>query len=138
MKILVVLLGFVATLSNAGLLHRRAAVDDCLSQASVPTDKSGSSAWNADIKPFNQRVVYTPTAVAVPTTIAQIQASVNCGRTAGVKVTAKSGGHSYASLGLGGKNGNLVIVLDREYLLVAKMRQHWMSTDSLKACLTSR
>jgi len=102
-------------LGDAFSLHRRAAIDDCLTKASVPVDKAGSANWTADIKPFNSRLQYTPAAVAVPVTIPQIQAAVNCGRTTGVKVTAKGGGHSYASSGLGGENGHLVIELDRMF-----------------------
>lgn len=117
MRFSIALLSLLVSSSIAASLQKRAAVHDCLDQASVPTDNSGSSTWNADIRPFNSRLFYTPAAVAVPTTIAQIQASVNCGRTSGVKVTAKSGGHSYASLGLGGRNGHLVIVLDRKCCL---------------------
>lgn len=103
------------TLSNAFSLHRRAAIDDCLTKASVPVDKAGSANWTADTKPFNSRLQYTPAAVAVPVTIPQIQAAVNCGRTTGLRVTAKGGGHSYASSGLGGENGHLVIQLDRMF-----------------------
>jgi FAD/FMN-containing dehydrogenase len=102
-------------LSNAFSLHRRATIDDCLSKSSVPVDRAGSANWTADIKPFNSRLQYTPAAVAVPVTIPQIQAAVNCGRTSGLKVTAKGGGHSYASSGLGGENGHLVIQLDRMF-----------------------
>lgn len=90
-------------------------MNDCLSKALVPTDKAGSSNWTADVKPFNSRLPYTPSAVAVPTTIAQIQGAVDCGRESEVKVSAKGGGHSYASSGLGGENGHLVIQLDRMF-----------------------
>lgn len=110
-----ILLALSATFSNAFSLYQRAAIDDCLSKALVPTDKAGSSNWTADVKPFNSRLAYTPSAVAVPTTIAQIQAAVNCGREFGVKVSAKGGGHSYTSSGLGGENGHLVIQLDRMF-----------------------
>ena len=105
----------VAVFSNASVFHKRAAIDDCLSIASVPADKAGSSTWTADIKPFNSRLPFTPAAVAVPTTIQQIQSAVNCGRASGLKVSAKSGGHSYSSSGLGGENGHLVIQLDRMF-----------------------
>jgi FAD/FMN-containing dehydrogenase len=112
--LIIALLSLIA-FSNAFSLHRRAAIDDCLSKNLVPTDKAGSSNWTADIKPFNSRITYTPAAVAVPVTIAQIQSAVNCGRSNGLKVTAKSGGHSYASLGLGGENGHLLVQLDRMF-----------------------
>jgi FAD/FMN-containing dehydrogenase len=114
-KVLVFALLSLFASSNAFSLHRRAAIDDCLTKASVPVDKAGSANWTADIKPFNSRLQYTPAAVAVPVTIPQIQAAVNCGRSTGLKVTAKGGGHSYASSGLGGENGHLVIELDRMF-----------------------
>ena len=114
-KVLVFALLSLFALSNAFSLGRRAAIDDCLTKAAVPVDKAGSANWTADIKPFNSRLQYTPAAVAVPVTIPQIQSAVNCGRTTGLKVTAKGGGHSYASSGLGGENGHLVIELDRMF-----------------------
>lgn len=87
----------------------------CLSDAGVPIDVQSSSTWNSDIAPFNQRLKYTPIAVAVPLKVTHIQSAVVCGMKAGVKVTPKSGGHSYASLGLGGENGHLMIEMDRMY-----------------------
>lgn len=90
-------------------------LQSCLQQARVPVDATNSSVWNGDIQPFNARLPYTPMAVAVPTTIAQIQAAVSCAAKAGVKTTPKPGGHSYASLGLGGENGHLMVELDRMY-----------------------
>ena len=112
---IILLLCLVAVFGNASILHRRAAIDDFLSKAAVPANKIGSSTWTADIKPFNSRLPFTPAAVAVPTTIPQIQAAINCGRASGLKVSAKSGGHSYSSSGLGGENGHLVIQLDRMF-----------------------
>lgn len=109
------ILCLASAIAEAASIHWRATVDDCLRQALVPTDLSGSANWTADILPFNSRLPYTPAAVAVPITIPQIQAAVNCARTSGLKATAKSGGHSYASLGLGGENGHLVIELDRMF-----------------------
>lgn len=109
------LVSTLTSIANAATLQRRAAIDDCLKSASVPVDVSGSSDWKADILPFNARLSYTPAAVAVPTTIPQIQAAVNCARTSGLKATAKGGGHSYASLGLGGEDGHLMIELDRMF-----------------------
>lgn len=114
-RILTLALLSLITFTNAWSLHRRAAIDDCLAKNLVPVDKAGSANWTADISPFNARLPYTPAAVAVPTTIPQIQAAVNCGRGSGLKVTAKGGGHSYASSGLGGENGHLVIQLDRMF-----------------------
>ena len=96
-------------------LAKRAALDSCLQAASVPVDVAKSNDWNVDIAPYNRRLAYTPAAVAVPTTLAHIQDAVRCASQNSVKVNAKSGGHSYASFGLGGENGHLMIELDRMY-----------------------
>lgn len=90
-----------------------AAIDDCLAAANVPVDAKGSSDWNSDVAPFNTRLQYTPAAIVVPKTVADIQAAVKCAAANKVKVNPKGGGHSYASFGLGGENGHLVIELDR-------------------------
>ncbi|KAG9238729.1 hypothetical protein BJ875DRAFT_415626 [Amylocarpus encephaloides] len=81
----------------------------CLSSASVPQIQSTDSSWSRTIKPFNLRLPYTPIAVAYPTTVPQVQAAVLCGAQLNLTVTPKSGGHSYASHGLGGEDGHLVI-----------------------------
>lgn len=94
-------------------LTKRAAIDDCLSEAQVPVDAPGSDDWEADARAFNQRLRYTPAAIAVPTTVEHIRAAVSCAAKVGVKVNAKAGGHSYASFGLGGEDGHLVVQLDR-------------------------
>jgi len=81
----------------------------------VPYDTQGSSDWNTDILPFNQRLPFTPAAIAVPTSIPHVQGAIACGTQFGYKINAKGGGHSYASHSLGGENGHLVIELDRMY-----------------------
>jgi len=88
-------------------VFKRAAVDDCLRDSGVPTVAPNS------VAPFNKRVPYTPAAVAVPTTLGHVQAAVVCGTKNRLKISAKGGGHSYSSLGLGGENGHLVLNLER-------------------------
>jgi FAD/FMN-containing dehydrogenase len=99
----------------AALGLRAQSLSACLSAAGVPTDSQGSSAWNTETTPFNGRLPITPAAVAVPTSVAHVQAAVSCAVQAGVKVSPKSGGHSYASFGLGGEDGHLVISFSRMY-----------------------
>ena len=101
--------------SHAFSFHvtKRAAINSCLEAAGVPVDADGSNDLRLDVAPFNTRLPYTPVAVAVPSTVQHIQAAVSCGAKVGVKVTPKCGGHSYASLGLGGEDGHLVVELDR-------------------------
>ncbi|KAI1342298.1 Glucooligosaccharide oxidase [Xylariaceae sp. FL0016] len=102
-------------LAQGAALDRRAVLEDCLSQAKTSIDAVGSKDWDLDTRPFNERLAYKPEVVAVPTTAAQIQSAIACGKKLGYKVTPKGGGHSYASYGLGGEDGHLVIQLDRMF-----------------------
>ncbi|KAK0703894.1 carbohydrate oxidase from Microdochium Nivale in complex with substrate analogue [Lasiosphaeria miniovina] len=106
-------LGLAVPLVQGRAVVTRADIEDCLTSAGVPIDVKGSADWQRDAAPFNLRVPFTPVAISVPTTVKHIQKSVLCGKKLGVKVTAKSGGHSYASLGFGGEDGHLVVELDR-------------------------
>ncbi|KAI0145078.1 Glucooligosaccharide oxidase [Xylariaceae sp. FL1272] len=108
-------LGFIVGLSRAAALDRRAVVLDCLSQAGTAVDQFNSTDWEADTRPFNSLLAFKPDIVAVPTTAEEIQSAIVCGAQMGYKVTAKSGGHSYGSYGLGGEDGHLIIELDRMY-----------------------
>ncbi|KAK8036095.1 hypothetical protein PG993_008709 [Apiospora rasikravindrae] len=106
-------LGLLAPFVRGVALDKSASLDDCLHAAEVPTNERNSTSWTQDTLPFNDRLHYTPVAVAVPTTVAHIQAAVSCAAKVGIKATPKGGGHSYASSGLGGEDGHLVIELDR-------------------------
>jgi hypothetical protein len=101
------------------VIDRRAAIGDCLSSSSVPQVTPGSSAYNLAIKPFNLRIPFTPAAVVQPTTVPQVQAAVACGAKLGIPISPKGGGHSYASHGLGGENGHLVV--DMKYFTNVKV-----------------
>src|SRR4051794_36346075 len=88
---------------------KRSALTDCLSKANVPQSLPGTSGFTFGIKPFNLRLAFTPAALAQPTTVQEVQAAVSCAASLGIKTSAKSGGHSYASHGLGGEDGHLCI-----------------------------
>lgn len=107
------LAGLIA--STAEALVTRATIDQCLKASGVPIDVKGSPDYVRDVAPFNIRIPYTPTSIALAKTTRHIQDAVRCGKKLGIKVSAKSGGHSYANFGLGGENGHLVIQLDRMY-----------------------
>ncbi|KAF8915448.1 glucooligosaccharide oxidase [Mucidula mucida] len=62
-------------------------------------------------QPYNLRFAYQPIGIAYPTTTEQVAASLLAGTRQGLKIVARSGGHSYIANGLGGKNGSLVIDL---------------------------
>ena len=84
-------------------------ISDCLVKAGVNGLTSASSSWGAEISPYNLRLPYGPAAVALPTTPAQVAAALKCAKAFSLKVQARGGGHSYASMSLGGKDGSLVI-----------------------------
>ena len=103
------LLFSVIPLSAASVLYERSAITDCLTAAKVPQNLPGTANFTQAIKPFNLRLPYTPVAVAVPSTVAQVQAAVSCGVKLGITISPKSGGHSYASHGIGGEDGHLMV-----------------------------
>ncbi|SPO02039.1 related to reticuline oxidase precursor; berberine bridge enzyme [Cephalotrichum gorgonifer] len=76
-------------------------LESCLESYSVPFNEQNTTAWDNDAAPFNTRLPYVPAAIAVPLTTAHIEDAIRCAVEFGVKVNPKSGGHSYASLGLG-------------------------------------
>ena len=106
--------GLLATTAS-GAAITRADIESCLKDSGVPYDVKGTEEYRIDSEAFNIRVPYVPAAIAVPKTTEHIQKAVLCGKKLNIKVSPKSGGHSYASLGFGGQNGNLVVQLDRMY-----------------------
>ncbi|KAG9085503.1 hypothetical protein FS749_004368 [Ceratobasidium sp. UAMH 11750] len=58
---------------------------------------------------WNLRLQYRPAAIVYPKTSLDVQKYVRCGAKFGVAVVGRSGGHSYASYGVGGQNDSLVI-----------------------------
>ena len=89
----------------------RSEITSCLDSAAVPQYLSSTSNFTDAVKPYNLRLAFTPVAVAAPRTVAQVQAAVACGAKLGIQVSPKSGGHSYASHGIGGENGHLMVDL---------------------------
>lgn len=98
---------FAPLLANAAAVSKQTKVQDCLTTAGIP----GPANWTFTTTPFNLRLPFTPAAVAVPTTLAQVQAAVKCGVQASLKINPKSGGHSYAAHSLGGEDGHFMIDL---------------------------
>jgi FAD/FMN-containing dehydrogenase len=86
-----------------------------------------SDAGYADlVKPYNLRLPYKPTVVVIPTTNHHVQDAVTCASEAGIKVQAKSGGHSYASFSSGGKDGSMMI--DLQSLQTVKVDEAGVAT----------
>ena len=87
---------------------------EILGQQSIPylTPKANEKQAEHAFRPYNTRITVSPLLIAYPTTIPQIQAIVRCVATLGLKISVRSGGHSYAANGLGGgKDGAVVIDL---------------------------
>ncbi|KAF2761167.1 FAD-binding domain-containing protein [Pseudovirgaria hyperparasitica] len=106
------LLAASITQGNAYLLGR-SPITECLDDSSVPQVAPGSTNFTSLSKPFNLRVPFTPATIAVPEAVDQVQAAVKCAAKLKLTASARSGGHSYASWGLGGEDGHLVIDMKR-------------------------
>ncbi|KAI0445185.1 Glucooligosaccharide oxidase [Xylaria telfairii] len=67
--------------------------------------------WNLFSVTYNSRVPVIPAIVIVPATVEQVSQAVRCAASHGLKVQARSGGHSYASHSNGGTDGSAVVDL---------------------------
>lgn len=103
--------GFVP--STASLSTRQTALLDCLDKRSVPLTASTSANWTEFVTSYNIRLQYEPAVIIIPETTQQVSDAVVCASQNGIKVQAKSGGHSYASTSSGGKDGSMVVDLQR-------------------------
>ncbi|KAI5479979.1 glucooligosaccharide oxidase [Pseudohyphozyma bogoriensis] len=92
--LLVALLCFAGT-SATPILTRQNALANCLAPLTPVT--SSDSSYSSDVASFNQRLEYTPAFFLKPTSVAQISSIVSCAASNGATVSARSGGHSYAS-----------------------------------------
>lgn len=84
-------------------------LEACLTDSNVPMIGQSSSVFSKTIEPFNLRVPFTPALLAVPNTVRDVQKAVYCASKFDIKVAARGGGHSYAAMGLGGKDGSFII-----------------------------
>jgi hypothetical protein len=93
-------------------LQTRSTIEDCLTTNNVPYATQNSDNWSALSTPYNLRLVYVPAIITLPETPDHVSASVTCAASAGLKVQAKGGGHSYASYSSGGQDGSLIIEME--------------------------
>lgn len=77
----------------------------------IPFIDSSSPTWTNESTAYNLRVPAVPSLIVHAQTTQHVQDAVACGVQAGLKVSARCGSHSYASLGLGGENDHLVVDL---------------------------
>lgn len=97
------LLVSAASLAAALPSNPKAQVLDCLTSNGIPDTLPGSPQFAALETPFNIRLNYTPSVIVTPKTEKELALAVKCACGTGVKVQARSGGHSYASFSTGGK-----------------------------------
>ncbi|PNH61910.1 hypothetical protein VD0002_g5988 [Verticillium dahliae] len=104
-----------AALLPAGLASPTCTVESCLTAASVPWLDDTAPDWTVYTSPYNLRLPAAPRLVVPATSVAHIQDAVRCAARHGLKVAPRSGGHGYATNGLGGEDGHVVIQLDRMF-----------------------
>lgn len=97
--------------SDASIETKTSLAITYLRGCSVPFISAQSPTWATDATAYNLRVPATPALLVYAQTVKHVQDAVNCGAAVGLKVSARSGGHSYTSLGLGGEDGHLVVDL---------------------------
>lgn len=85
----------------------------CLTDLNLDFIHSQSSAWTVETTAFNLRVPSVPSLLVFAESAQQVSDVVSCAASSGLNITARGGGHSYASLGLGGESDHLVIDLTR-------------------------
>jgi hypothetical protein len=112
--ILVVVLVVGARLpAAAGASQESSTLTSCLSSAKLNPVSVSSPDYKADSLAFNRRLSYKPADIVFPTSAQDVASAVTCASQAGIKVAARSGGHSYAANGIGGEDGSLVVDLRR-------------------------
>ncbi|PVF98620.1 FAD-binding domain-containing protein [Serendipita vermifera] len=79
------------------------------------------------VKPYNWDIPVTPLAVTRPTSTDEVSKVVKCAAASGVKVQARSGGHSYANYCLGGEDGAVVVDLEK-FQKFEMNRDNWFAT----------
>ena len=85
---------------------------DCLNTGKVPYRTQSSYDFSQYASPYNTRLPWKPAVIVLPTTAQHVSSAVICAGQASLKVQPKSGGHSYASFGLGGQDGSMVIDME--------------------------
>ncbi|GAA5992204.1 hypothetical protein JCM11641_001014, partial [Rhodosporidiobolus odoratus] len=99
--------------ANAAPLYERAqSFAACLRKSGAQAIFPASSDFADDARSYNQRLQPEPSAILYPSSPSQISTLLTCANTSNIAVSARGGGHSYASYGLGGDDGALVVDLN--------------------------
>ena len=97
----------------ATLTRKQVTAVDCLLAEHVEVITPQDADYGNYSAPYNLRLQYKPEIIAIAKSNDDVSHAVRCACTAGVKVQARSGGHSYASYSLGGVDGALIVDTQR-------------------------
>lgn len=105
----------LGTIFNAADAQTKAhtTLEECLDAYTVTGLTPSDSSWSSTIAPYNLRLPWQPAGVAIPTTPEEVAAALSCAKKYKVKVQPRGGGHSYGAMSLGGKDGSLMIDMNR-------------------------
>ncbi|KAG6899304.1 hypothetical protein C0993_011393 [Termitomyces sp. T159_Od127] len=86
---------------------------ESLAAISIGASFPGDASYTSSSVAYNQRFLYKPAGVVYPKSPQEVSEAIKIGSLHNLKVVARSGGHSYIANGLGGRNGSLVIDLNK-------------------------
>ncbi|CAG8464043.1 36_t:CDS:2, partial [Ambispora gerdemannii] len=86
-------------------------LNSCLSSVSGKVIYPNDADYSKLIVDENKWIQYYPVALVYAANVADVQTAVKCAKASKINVAPRSGGHSFESYSIGGKNGSLVIDL---------------------------
>lgn len=96
--------------------HRAAPRDsvvDCLTSKKLSVIKPSDTNYASYSSPYNLRLQFKPAVIVVAANNQHVSDAVLCASKYNLKVQPRSGGHSYGSYGTGGKDGAVMIDLQK-------------------------
>ncbi|BGP41811.1 hypothetical protein JCM10449v2_005802 [Rhodotorula kratochvilovae] len=101
---------FAPPLAHAAPLSRRMQdLASCLTDAGLSPVTDALPVYDQNVRAYNQRLQPYPSVILYPSYPSDIPTALSCASANNVKVSARGGGHSYASYGLGKEDGGLTI-----------------------------
>jgi FAD/FMN-containing dehydrogenase len=108
--------------SRIEAVENPSAVIETLESNKIPFSTPNSSDYESLRLPYNVRLQPKPAIIVIPETPQQVSEAIRAAAQSGIKVQARSGGHSYASFSVGGQDGSMIIDL-REFHDVEVLEQ---------------
>ncbi|KAJ0106777.1 hypothetical protein J7T55_001301 [Diaporthe amygdali] len=88
-------------------------VEGCLTNKNLSVIRPSDSTYSSYSSTYNLRLQYKPTVIVIATNNQHVSDAVLCAAKYKLKVQSRSGGHSYGSYSMGGKDGAVVIDLQK-------------------------